>query len=90
MYLNSGQEFVITGERSNPGVIGFLQVIHQHYLPNKIVIGEVNDLPSFPILENKIRTEGSPTAYLCENYICNQPTTQVNELTKQILMSAPK
>ena len=90
MYLNSGQEFVITGERSNPGVIEFLQVIHQHYLPNKIVIGEVNDLPSFPILENKIRTEGSPTAYLCENYICNQPTTQVNELTKQILLSAPK
>lgn len=84
MYLSQAQEFVILGEKDDTSVKEFLSAIHQSYLPNKIIIGEMINIPQFPILENKTRISGLATAYMCENYVCNQPTTQITELLGQI------
>ncbi|MFL2644469.1 MAG: thioredoxin domain-containing protein [Dehalococcoidia bacterium] len=88
MYLNSGQEFVITGEL--PEITDLLIAVHKYYLPNKVIVGEVNYVSELPILKGKTRYSGAPTAYMCENYVCNHPTTRVDELIEQILSSNSK
>jgi len=54
------------------------------YLPNKVVAhgnGKVSDLP---LLAGRTPIDGKPTAYVCENMVCNRPVTSVAEL-KQLL-----
>ena len=54
------------------------------YLPNKVVAhgnGKDNDLP---LLDGRTPVDGKPTAYVCENMLCNRPVTSVAEL-KQLL-----
>jgi len=55
----------------------------RRYLPNKVVA------PCFgtdviPLLENRLMIDGLPTAYVCENYTCKQPVTDVSVLREQL------
>lgn len=38
-----------------------------------------------PLTKDKKSLEGAPTAYVCENFACKAPTTDLNEL--QALLS---
>ena len=37
-----------------------------------------------PLLENRTTIDGLPTAYVCENYTCKQPVTDVSALRDQL------
>ncbi len=42
-----------------------------------------------PFIENQTPISGTATAYVCENYICNQPVNSIDEL-KKILAKVEK
>jgi uncharacterized protein YyaL (SSP411 family) len=55
----------------------------RRYLPNKVVAASFG-IDLIPLLENRPMIDGLPTAYVCENYTCKQPVTDVSALRDQL------
>jgi uncharacterized protein YyaL (SSP411 family) len=83
-YLSKPVELALIGETSQ--LNRFLEVIRTRYLPNRLVAqglpGE-NTL-SIPLLEDRQMKDGKATAYLCEGFVCQSPTTDPGELEVQL------
>lgn len=53
------------------------------YKPFKVVaVGEPNE--ALPLLAERKQIDGKPTAYVCENFVCQQPVTTVEELREML------
>ncbi|MEO6797926.1 MAG: thioredoxin domain-containing protein [Candidatus Dormibacter sp.] len=62
-----------------------LGVTRRRYLPNLVVAGgSGRDVHPLPLLEDRPPLEGRPTAYLCEDFVCQLPTTDPNALAAQL------
>jgi uncharacterized protein YyaL (SSP411 family) len=61
-------------------------VVRGAYLPNLLLVGapegEGSDLT--PLLQGRPLLDGKPTAYLCERFVCQAPTTEPGELSQQL------
>ena len=55
----------------------------RRYLPNKVVAASFG-VDVIPLLENRSMIDGLPTAYVCENYTCKQPVTDISALREQL------
>ena len=89
-HLSAPKEIAIVGDLENEATKELLRAVYAQYIPNKIVAlgGHVSaDAEDTPLLEGKTLLEGKPTAYVCENYACQQPVTTSEEL-KKILLGA--
>jgi len=67
----------------------FIGATWREFVPNKVVAGsletELNNTP-VRLLENRIVAEGSAvTAYVCENYTCKIPATELSTFMDQLL-----
>ncbi len=63
-----------------------LELVHKRYLPNAIII-HVPDGPDrdavkkiIPMVQDKLSLGGRTTAYVCENYACQAPVADLDEL----------
>jgi hypothetical protein len=60
--------------------------VRELYAPNLLLVGgpagQVDNVT--PLLDDREALGGKPTAYLCERYVCQAPTTNPAELTAQI------
>ncbi len=85
-YADSPKEIAIIGDPYAPPTRAMLQIVFQSYRPNKVVAlapdeEQAAKLGEFiPLLKNKRPIDGSPTAYVCQNYVCKKPVTTVGEL----------
>ncbi len=79
-HLSTTKEIVILGEKGNE----LEREIWTDYLPNKVVVLAESDENAalIPLLENRKATRGKPTAYVCENFICQKPVTSAEDLRK--------
>ena len=65
------------------------------FLPNRIltVVVEGKDLTAqmklIPLLEGKFARDGQATAYVCENRVCDLPTTDPDIFARQIATVRP-
>lgn len=77
---------------SNGDAEALLFNLFAHYLPNKVVLcsGEDNSSTS-PLLEGRRTVDGKPTAYICSNYTCDAPVTDISKLNERLgaLASSP-
>ena len=83
-YLDPTKEIVILGEKGNE----LEKEIWREFLPNKVVIPAENageNLELIPLLKEKRLIDGKPTAYVCENYVCQKPVTSVENLREQLV-----
>ena len=81
--LSTPKEIAIAGQRESEDTQTALTAVHSRYIPNKVLAlasdGEdVSDL--IPLLEGKTQVDNKATIYVCENYTCQAPTTDVEEL----------
>jgi uncharacterized protein YyaL (SSP411 family) len=57
-------------------------------MPNKVVAGRSEDDEEaaglVPLLAERPMREGMPTAYVCVNYACQNPTTDPEQLKRQL------
>ena len=87
-YLASPKEIAIVGPTEDAAAKALLDTVHGRYLPNKIVAGYDPDADGFeqelPLLEDKGMLAGLPTAYVCQNYACQQPVTEPEALAAQL------
>ncbi|MBI1956228.1 MAG: thioredoxin domain-containing protein, partial [Acidobacteria bacterium] len=84
------QEIAVIGPPESPATQQLLAVVYEPYVPNKVVAlldpawAEAARIATrVPLLAEKQTLEGKPTAYLCRNYACQQPTNDPDALRQQ-------
>ena len=68
------REIVLAGPRDAPEMQEMLAAIRRRFLPNAVVMMAGESSVPMPAVE------GRATAYVCENYACQMPTTEVATL----------
>jgi uncharacterized protein len=85
--LGKPRQIVIAGKKDSSQTKALLKEVHRHFLPDKIVIladadqgqeylGERNEAVRAMSL-----VEGKPAAYVCENFTCKAPVTDLKQLS---------
>jgi uncharacterized protein YyaL (SSP411 family) len=91
--LAPSQEVAIVGRAGDERTAAMLRAVRARFLPSTVVAfrdpsagasasPDVDKL--IPLLEGKLAVEGAATAYVCENYACRAPTTDVAALEREL------
>jgi uncharacterized protein YyaL (SSP411 family) len=73
------------GGDADGGSASLLREVFSRYLPRRVLAGAAEDAAGeLPLLAGKTAREGRPTAYVCERYACQAPTTDPKELARQL------
>jgi uncharacterized protein YyaL (SSP411 family) len=89
--ISETREVAIVGDPEAQDTRVLLETVYAGYLPNKVVAGrgpdddEVGGL--IPLLAQRLAREGKATAYVCVHYACQTPTTDPEELSRQLRVS---
>jgi len=85
LYLNSPTQIVIAGD-DVADASEFVDEVNRHFLPDKVIAFTGSEAGSglVPITEGKVAIQGKPTVYICENYTCKAPITEIEDL-RQVL-----
>ena len=66
----------------------FVRVAWERYLPNKVVAsalsGDSAAIGSVVLLQNRNLVEGKTAAYVCQNYTCKEPVTEIAAFAEQL------
>jgi uncharacterized protein YyaL (SSP411 family) len=84
------REIVIAGNREDLDTLRMLKVIRSIYLPNKVVLlrepgtkgGRLSVIA--PFTKDTEPIEGRTTAYVCQGWNCDVPTTDVDKLAENL------
>jgi hypothetical protein len=86
--LSTPKEVVIVGERHDPATEELLRATFGRYRPYIAVAGGAPEDPeaaaATPLLEARGLLDGRATAYVCEGFVCQAPTTDAEELGRQL------
>jgi uncharacterized protein YyaL (SSP411 family) len=80
--LGRPKEVAIVGQPGAADTEAMLRVVFEPFVPNKVVAGGDADIP---LLEGRHVRNGRATAYVCEHYVCQAPTTDPQELRALVL-----
>ncbi|HYN83771.1 MAG TPA: thioredoxin domain-containing protein [Pyrinomonadaceae bacterium] len=88
-YLSTPKEVVIVAASDDDsGADALAREVWSRYLPNKVVVRAREDderaAGLVPLLAGREARGGRATAYVCENYACQQPVTSAEELAAQL------
>lgn len=90
-HLSTPYEVALIGGPDAPDTKTLLNAVYSAYLPNKVVAGRAEDDEEaarlVPLLADRPMREGKATAYVCVNYACQRPTTDPEELKRQLGIS---
>ena len=88
-YLSTPKEIAIVGDLDDPSTKALLRTVHGGCLPNKVLAGASPEAAqaspaSTPLLEGRTLVDKRPTAYVCQNYVCQLPVTDPESLARQL------
>jgi uncharacterized protein len=87
-HLGPVSEVALVWPAGENGLEPLLQEIFGRYLPNRVVVGcgdgESAARAGIPLLESRPLVGGEATAYVCQRYVCQAPTTDPEELARQL------
>ena len=82
-------EVVISGNYGASDTEHMLAELRTYFIPNKVLVfrpegedPEITNLATYTKMQVPI--EGKATAYVCQNYECQLPTTEINEVLKML------
>jgi hypothetical protein len=79
-------EVVIAGKAKAEDTKAMVKALRTHFLPNKVVLLNPDGRASPTIakfaefIRNQPSIDGRATAYVCTNYNCQLPTTDINKM----------
>lgn len=88
--LGPSREILIAGETEDPWVNKMLQTVRKKFLPEAVVVFHPagtagKDIEKIaPFLKEQRPIEGKATAYICQNYACQAPVTEYEELVNML------
>ena len=83
---NTSSEIVVVGNRSNEDTQKMLNELKCRFLPNAVIIFRSDDEPDAaitriaPFTKDMKSIDGKATAYVCSNFTCSKPTTDIAEM----------
>ena len=78
-------ELAVIGPPADPRTRRLLDVARARYLPNRLVAAAPDgNGRGIPLLADRHVRNGVATAYLCEGFVCQSPTTDPAELEQQL------
>ncbi|MBI1992735.1 MAG: thioredoxin domain-containing protein, partial [Candidatus Omnitrophica bacterium] len=86
VWLGPSQEIVIAGDPSSADTQEMLRAVYGRFLPRAVLaMHPVDDTAQavealVPFIKEQRPLQGKATAYICKNYVCNLPTTDVAKL----------
>jgi uncharacterized protein YyaL (SSP411 family) len=87
--IGPSSEIVLSQEEHSPMTETMLKVIRENFIPNKIVLlvssrekDKINQIA--PFTKDYTGLNGKPTVYVCRNYVCNLPVTEVERLREML------
>ncbi len=86
--LQKPKQIIIAGDMQSQDTRRMLREVFSRYLPNKIVMvaqgGEKqkNLATLQPFVENISMRDGKATAYICEDFVCSLPTSEIPVMIK--------
>ena len=84
-HLAKPVEVALIGDGREPERRAFLEVVRRQYRPNQLLAAGPGDGQNvIPLLRDRHPIDGQVTAYLCEAFICQAPTTDPVMLAAQI------
>ena len=90
--IGPAREVVIAADAQQPDTIEMLKLIHGKFLPNTVVLlhqtGKAGEAIKkiVPFVKFQVAINGKATAYVCQNYVCKQPVTEI-DLLKNLLVN---
>jgi uncharacterized protein len=88
--LGKPKQIVIAGKREAEDTKAMLKAAHEGYHPNQILLladgaeGQRALGGYLEFLRDLQPVDGKATGFVCENYTCHLPTTNLNEFRKQL------
>jgi len=80
------KEVAVIGDPDNPKTQAITDTIWKTYHPRQVVA--ISDHPpssdAAPLLQDRPLQNSQPTAYVCHNFVCNQPTNDPQKLEAQL------
>jgi len=91
--LGPTKEIVLTGNPTDTRMDPMITAVQQAYLPDAVVVfhpsgwdqEEIEHIA--PYVKDQLPIEGKTTAYICENYVCRLPVTEVGIVVRQLQQS---
>lgn len=86
--IEGAKQIVLAGKRHDESTRKMIREIHSRYLPNKVVIlvdeeAQQMDFGSAgTFLKSVSMIDEKPTAYVCEDFVCQLPTSNIPEMIK--------
>jgi hypothetical protein len=78
-------QLALAGDPADPDFQALARTAQARYLPNLVIAGGEPGAPSLPpLLADRPRRDGRPTAYLCQGFVCNLPVTTPEALAQQL------
>jgi uncharacterized protein YyaL (SSP411 family) len=88
------KQVVIAGKTDDAATQAMLRQVHRHFVPHEVLIladggvGQQFFAERVEFMKNVTETDGKPTAYVCENFVCQLPTTDVKKLAELLIRPA--
>ncbi|MDJ0756754.1 MAG: thioredoxin domain-containing protein [Ardenticatenaceae bacterium] len=83
LMIGNQQEIAIMGKTEDAATAELLEVVQSSFQPYHVVaVGSAKS--DIPLLQNRPQIDGRPTAYVCQNFACQTPTTDPAELQQQM------
>lgn len=77
-HLSTAKEIVVIGDRGN----GLEREVFETYLPHAIIALSESEASDPPLLVDKGMIDGTATAFVCENFVCQRPVTDLEDFRK--------
>jgi len=86
--LATPREVAIVGQVNAPDTQAMIDALNARWLPNVAVVAAPPDDAAaqqlIPLLQDRPQQNGKATAYVCERFVCNLPTTDVHAMVEQL------
>jgi uncharacterized protein YyaL (SSP411 family) len=80
-----GSKEVVVASGWDPGELGaMVREVQTRYLPTKVLALADGDPAMAQLTEGKASIKGMPTVYVCENFACKAPVTDVEALRREL------
>jgi uncharacterized protein len=89
------KQVVIAGKRDDAGTKAMLREVQRRFVPHRILIladggaGQKFFADRVEFMKSVTETNNQPTAYVCENFVCQLPTTDVKTLASLLTHRSP-
>jgi len=80
-FLDPPRQIILAGRKEDPAMHKLLHEVHARYIPNKVVLladggeGQRQLTKYNSFLQSIVMVDGKATAYVCEDFICQLPTS---------------